>query len=524
MALPDPILLEVYRHRFEGIADEMGTVLRRTAFSPNIKERLDYSCAVFDSDGDLVAQAAHIPVHLGAMPESVRAALGEFPTWRPGDLVLLNDPYMGGTHLPDLTMISPVFSSTERLCFFVASRAHHADVGGMSPGSLPLSTELFQEGLILPPIRLISKGRMNEDVLKVILRNVRTPDERRGDLAAQQGAHEIGARRLSDMMKKFGDSEVTSYASILQSYSERRMRFMIRNWPDEESHFEDSIVTHLAGKPVHQHIRVRAKIQNSTVTFDFSGTDPSGPHAFNAVLPITESACYYVVRCLSTDDIPVNDGCFRPVRVIAPPGCLVNARSPAAVAVGNVETSQRIVDVLLGAMASILPELVPAASQGTMNNVTLGNAFACEEGAYVYYETIAGGMGANPVSPGSSGMHVHMTNTMNTPIEAFERAYPVRISTYKIRRGSGGDGLHRGGDGVIREYEFTQPTRVTVQSTRRETQPWGLCEGQPGRAGRNVRILANGEEEPLPGQFSISFQAGERLRIETPGGGGWGSS
>ncbi len=516
----DPILLELYRHRFAGVAEEMGVTLRRTSYSPNIKERLDFSCAVFDAEGRLVAQAAHIPVHLGAMPASAAAALRAFDAWAPGDLVLLNDPYEGGTHLPDITMVSPVFAPDEaNPHFFVASRAHHADVGGMTPGSLPLSTELFQEGLIIPPVRLYRAGALNEDLLRLVLRNVRTPDERRGDLAAQRAAHAVGERRLHELMQAHGASEVLDYARHLQAYSERLMRAEIAAWPDGDYAFED----HLEGADGKTAtIRVCARLHGDAITFDFDGTDGVVADSFNAVLSITQSACFYAVRCLAAEEIPANAGCFAPVTVTAPEGCLVHARPPAAVAGGNVETSQRIVDVALGALARALPQRVPAASQGTMNNLTIGGLRA-DGTAYAYYETIAGGMGAAPDADGLSGVHVHMTNTLNTPVEALEAAFPFRITRYSLRTGSGGAGRHPGGDGVVREYELLAPATVTLLSERRAVAPWGLGGGQAGQPGRNVLIRA-GTETLLPARFTRRLAAGDRLRIETPGGGGWGTA
>ncbi len=502
----------------------MGTTLQRTAFSPNIKERLDFSCAVFDAKGRMVAQAAHIPVHLGAMPASVRHVLDRFEEWKPGDIVLLNDPYAGGTHLPDLTMVSPVYAGDSGgPVFFVASRAHHADVGGMSPGSLPLSTEIFQEGLIIPPVRLVSGGSMNEELLEVLLSNVRTPIERKGDLAAQRSAHTVGANRLKKLMDEFGFEEIEAYASHLQNYSEARTRSTIKKWPDGTYEFEDAICLRVNGIPTTEVIRVASTIRDDTISFNFAGSAASGPHPFNAVQAITESACYYVIRCLSADDIPVNDGCFRPIEVTAPEGSIVNACHPAAVAAGNVETSQRIVDAVLGSLAKALPTRVPAASQGTMNNVTMGPVSPSGE-PFAYYETIGGGMGASADADGLSGVHVHMTNTMNTPIEALENAYPLRVRRYAIRRGSGGSGANRGGDGVVREYEFLDETRVTVLSTRRDSAPWGRNGGSPGLPGRNTRISQEGVERELDSQFSEIFHAGERLRIETPGGGGYGQA
>ena len=519
----DPILLELYRHRFAGVAEEMGVTLRRTSYSPNIKERLDFSCALFDTGGRLVAQAAHIPVHLGAMPASAAAALRTVETWQPGDLVVLNDPYEGGTHLPDVTMISPVFAPSGEASdpqFFVASRAHHADVGGMTPGSLPLSTEIYQEGVIIPPVKLYRAGVLNEDLLRLVLRNVRTPDERRGDLAAQRAAHAVGERRLHALMDRHGTDEVLAYAAHLYAYSERLTRTVIAGWPDGAYTFEDHLELPDGTTPA---IRVCATIRGDCITFDFAGTDPAMESSLNAVLSITESACYYVVRCLATEAIPVNAGCFAPVMVTAPEGCLVNARPPAAVAGGNVETSQRITDVVLGAMAKALPERVPAASQGTMNNLTIGGLHA-DGSPYAYYETIGGGMGAAPDADGLHGVHVHMSNTLNTPAEALELAFPFRITQYGLRDGSGGGGHHGGGDGVVREYLLLHPATVTMLSERRALHPWGLAGGQAGQPGRNVLLHADGGEERLPAKFSRRLAPGDRLRIETPGGGGWGGA
>ncbi len=518
-AEPDLVLLEVYRHRFAGVAEEMGATLQRTAYSPNIKERLDYSCAVFDASGAMVAQAAHIPVHLGAMPASCAAALRAVGTWRPGDVVALNDPYQGGNHLPDITMVSPVFSG-DTLTFFVATRAHHADVGGMSPGSLPLSTELYQEGVIIPPVKLYRAGEVNKDLLALILRNVRTPDERRGDLEAQCAAHAVGERRLMTLIRSFGLLEVLEYAAHLQEYSERMTRAAISTWPTGTYAFEDHLELPDGSAPC---IRAKAIVAGSGITFDFSGTDPVMQGPLNTVLAVTRSACYYVVRCLMREEIPVNSGCFVPVTVIAPEGCLVHATPPAAVAGGNVETSQRITDVAFGALAQALPERVAAAGQGTMNNVTIGG-LDLNGHPYAYYETLGGGMGAAPQSDGLSGVHVHMSNTLNTPVEALELQFPFRIREYSLRHGSRGEGKYCGGEGIIREYELLRPATVTMLSERRRYAPWGLQGGKPGAPGRNVLIHANGAVETLSGKFTRHLSAGDRLRIETPGGGGWGST
>ncbi len=528
---PDPITLELYRHRFSGISEEMGITLQRTSYSPNIKERLDFSCALFDASGGLVAQAAHIPAHLGAMPDSVAAALAVFNQWQPGDVVILNDPYFGGSHLPDITLVSPVFlppSNGEIQAengpqFFAASRAHHADVGGMSPGSLPLSTELYQEGIIIPPLKLYQGGELVDALLELILRNVRTPDERRGDLAAQRAAHAVGDRRLHELAALHGNDELLDYAGYLQEYSERLTRAAIRSWPQGSFTFEDPIESVVDGRTTPAPIRVTATIEDDTVTLDFSGTCPSIHGSLNAPLSVTRSACYYVVRCLVGEDVPVNAGCFAPVQVEAPTGCLVNARPPAAVAGGNVETSQRITDAVLGALAQALPDRIAAAGQGTMNNCTMGGENA-DGSPWTYYETLGGGMGAHPLGNGFSGAHVHMSNTLNTPVEALELAYPLRLTRYHLRRNSGGAGKHQGGEGIVREYEILRPTTATILSERRAIAPWGLAGGSPAAPGRNLLIDTDGTEEELSSKVTRRLQPGQRLRIETPGGGGWGKA
>jgi N-methylhydantoinase B len=528
----DPITLELYRHRLAGVAEEMGVTLRRTSYSPNIKERLDFSCALFDGAGRMVAQAAHIPAHLGAMPASVQTILGIVTEWQPGDVVIVNDPFAGGNHLPDITMVSPVFTDShpgQPPTFFVASRAHHADVGGMSPGSLPLSTEIYQEGVIIPPVKLACAGQVNEDLLRLILRNVRTPDERRGDIAAQRAAHAVGERRLHELVAAHGQEEVLAYARHLQEYSERLTRAAIAAWPDGVYTFEDVIEVIDGDSLTLAPIRVATTIAGDEIIFDFAGTAPMIHGSLNAVIAITQSACYYVVRCfMEADDphhadVPMNAGGFAPVHVLAPAGCLVNALSPAAVAGGNVETSQRITDVALGALAQALPDRAAAASQGTMNNLTVGGQRS-DGLPFAYYETIGGGMGASAQGHGLDGVQVHMTNTLNTPIEALEMAFPFRLERYSLRTGSGGAGLHRGGDGIVREYRFLAPVTVTMLSERRAVAPWGAAGGQAGALGRNLLMRADGSSEELASKFTRRLVAGDRLRIETPGGGGWGRS
>ncbi len=525
----DPITLEIFKNLFISVAEEMGVTLGRTAYSPNIKERRDYSCACFLADGAMVAQAAHIPVHLGAMPASVRAALDAFDSWSPGDLVVLNDPYLGGTHLPDITMVSPVFvGGGERPTFFVASRAHHADVGGMAPGSMSLADEIYQEGLIIPPVKLAVAGQTNRAVLDIILRNVRTPAERRGDLAAQMAAHRVGEMRLGEIVARYGLNETLRYARGLLAYAERLTRAAIARIPDGLYTFHDRLdndrrTTTGGQRPDAQpaHIRVAVSVAGDSMTVDFGGSDPALAGPLNAVRAITESATWYAVRCVVGGDVPVNSGTFAPVRVIVPRGSLLDAEPPHAVAGGNVETSQRVVDVVLGALAQALPDRIPAASQGTMNNVAVGGWDPERNRPFAYYETIGGGAGAGPEGDGLSGVHTHMTNTLNTPVEALEYAYPIRVRRYALRRGSGGAGRYRGGDGLIREIEFLCPATVTVLSERRRSAPYGLRGGEPGRPGCNL-LIRRGEERELPGQVALQVQAGDLLSLRTPGGGGWG--
>jgi N-methylhydantoinase B len=499
------------KHRLVSVAEEMGARLQRAAFSPNIKERCDFSCAVFDASGNLVAQAAHIPVHLGAMPLSVQACL-ESLTFSPGDVAMVNDPYRGGTHLPDITLST--------LLGFVANRAHHADIGGMSAGSMPLSQEIFQEGLIIPPVKLMAGGKKNEDVWRLLMANVRTPEERAGDLQAQLAANRIGIERMMGFAKRFGVQTLVEDMEAVLRYSERMTRQLIGRLPMGCYRFEDALDNDgFTGEPAV--IRVAITIDGEQATVDFSGTDAQRPGSINAVYPVTLSAVAYVFRCVLGLDIPANSGCLRPIQIIAPEGTLVNARPPAAVAAGNVETSQRIVDVLLGALAQACPDRIPAASQGTMNNLTIGGRDERHGLPFAYYETIGGGIGAGPCSDGASGRHSHMTNTLNTPIEALEYAYPFQIAKYALREGSGGIGQHRGGDGLVRRYKFLQPAEITLLSDRRVNRPYGLEGGEPGQAGSN-RVRQKGIKKFFPGKCSFSVDAGDELSIETPGGGGFG--
>ena len=680
----DPAELAIAGALFSSVADEMGVTLGRSAHSPNIKERRDYSCAVFDPRGRLVAQAAHIPVHLGAMPTAVEATKPLAP-FAPGDIVILNDPYLGGTHLPDITMVSPVFlaSPTRHSALttqhspiaFVASRAHHADVGGISPGSMPIAEELTQEGVVIPPVRLYDRGRLNKPLLDLLLRNMRNPEERRADFDAQVAANRTGEARLREIVERYGLRRANQLTRALMDYAERMTRAAIAAIPDGAYIFEDfldddgsNVILRHEGSgvegpaprtgtsprtaeaslpspaqaeaaarlpsPAHARtgvrmdgrgtsaagglgegipIRVTVTISGDNFHADFTGSAPERPTSINAVAAVTRSAVYYVVRCLLDEAVPSNDGCFRPVTLTLPERSVVNAGPPRAVAAGNVETSQRVTDVVLGALAQALPNVIPAASQGTMNNITIGGhlippsqatvgrgsspeVFAPvlprkERGAvgeatqhsaldtqhsFAYYETIAGGAGGSPTTPGLDAVHTHMTNTLNTPVEALEMAYPFRITEYAVRPGSGGPGRHPGGDGVTRTYEFLAPATVTLQTERRRLAPYALNGGHPGAPGRNTLERADAanvadgfslpqggaagkralESSPasrparpevskdeavarppdpllpptsnllppktLPSKTRLAVAPGDRLTIETPGGGGWG--
>ena len=521
----DAISLEVFKNMFISVAEEMGVALQRTAYSPNIKERRDYSCAVFDPEGQMVAQAAHVPVHLGAMPASVKAALDTFPKGlKPGDIVILNDPYMGGTHLPDITLVAPVYLDSDgdkRLVGFVANRGHHADVGGMTPGSLPLSTELYQEGTIIPPIRLARRGRINQEVLQLICRNSRTPDERRGDLAAQIASIRVGERRLREVVERYGLPLALEHMAALLDYSERVTRLAIQAIPDGVYRVLDYMDDDGLSEQLVP-IQVTITVSGDGMTIDFTGTSPQRPGCINAPQAVTMSACLYVIRCVVGGAAPANQGCLRPLEVITPWGSLVNPEPQHGVAGGNVETSQRITDVLFAALSQALPDLIPASSQGTMNNLLVGGHDPVREKPFVYYETIGGGMGARPEKDGISGIQTHMTNTLNTPIEALEFAFPMRLKRYAIRRGTGGAGKHKGGDGLVRDVEFLAPARVTILSERRKLPPPGYHGGHHGTTGENVLFRGGYEEVHLAGKETFDVEAGDILSIRTPGGGGWG--
>ena len=508
---PDPIALEVARHRLSSVADEMGTVLRHSSLSPNIKERADCSAAVFTVDGEMLAQAEHIPVHLGSMPASVAACLARFDPI-PGAQYAVNDPFEGGTHLNDLTLVAPVFLGLRHVGW-VANRAHHADVGGEAPGSMPAwAVTVDQEGHRVPPMPAVEDGRWVEDFAEPFIAASRTPWERRGDLAAQIGSNAVGTARMIELISAYGQSEFDALAADLLDYGERRMTGALRRLPegsypftDFMEHGEDDVA-----------ITVTVTVAEGALTADFTGSDPQVAANFNAVEAVTRSCLYYAVRVATDPTIPANGGCYRPLRLIVPDGSVVNAVSPAAVAAGNVETSQRIADALLGALAQAAPERVPAASQGTMNNILVGND------DFAYYETVGGGQGGRPGRPGQSGIHTGMTNTENTPIEALDTHYPFRVERYRLRRGSGGAGRFPGGDGIEREILFLANATLSLMGERRRHRPWGLAGGEPGATGEDWLIGRDGRGEPLPAKTTLPVRYGDRLLVLTPGGGGWG--
>jgi len=525
--LPDPVTLEVFRHLFSALAEEMGAALRRASYSPNIKERRDYSCALFDAAGTPVALGDHMPVHLGAMPMSVTAALEALGDLAPGDVAMVNDPFRGGTHLPDITLVAPVHHGegpSPRLLGFVAARAHHSDVGGMSPGSMPLAREIVQEGLRIPPVRLYEKGARNEDLWRLVLANVRTPAERAGDLDAQLAALHAGRSRLLEMVEGRGADTVVGAMSELVAYADRLVAAGISAIPDgvysAVDHLEDD---GFGSGPIP--IRVSLQVAGDRLRVDFTGSSPQVPGGVNAVAAITASATRYVIRCLAQDllgvEIPAGGGSLEGVAMVLPEGSVVNARPPASVAAGNVETSQRITDVLLEAFREALPERVPALSQGTMNNTTAGGVDPRTGEPFAYYETVGGGMGGGPSGPGLSGVHCHMSNSLNTPVEALEHAYPFVVTEYSLRRGSGGGGAHPGGEGLRRDIRLLGDASVTLLTERRSAGPAGAAGGESGTPGRNV-LIRDGVEEELPGKVTFQARAGDVVSVRSPGGGGWG--
>lgn len=508
MASFDSVRISLFAELFSSVATEMGNVLERASLSPNIKERKDHSCALFNRHGDLIAQAAHIPVHLGAMEFLMKRWLKEGPKIEPNKEYICNDPFFAGTHLPDISLISGVFSKNEAIGY-VACRAHHADVGGKSPGSIGPEKSVLDEGVIIPA------SQFSKQAIQNLLEKARNTSERTGDLEAQAGCLRVGAKRFFELWEKLGDECENKMQECLR-YSEAVTKSAIQSIPIGE-YFAEDFLEDVPNIGDFAKLKLKIKREEPTkLTFDFSGTDPQAEMGINATEAVTRSACYYVIRCLAPD-VPTNGGCWRSVQVIAPKGSILNATFPAPVVAGNTETSQRVVDLIFQALQPALPHRIPACSQGTMNNIAIGGA------DWAYYETIGGGAGAGPSSLGLSGIQVHMTNTLNTPIEALEREYPLKVTEYSIRKGSGGEGRHKGGDGLVREIEIlAQNLTLTLMTDRRLIGPPGANGGQPGKTGKNL-LIRNGTVIPLPSKTVLPLERGDKVRIETPGGGGWGT-
>ncbi len=507
----DAIELSIFSSRIESVCDEMGAVLQRAAFSPNIKDRLDFSCAVFDAQGQLCAQAAHIPVHLGSMAYAMKDIVDQLD-WQAGDMLALNDPYLGGTHLPDVTLVCPVYHC-EILVGFVANRAHHADIGSQSPGSMPLARHLDEEGLLISPVKIMRNNKLTE-AFEQIKQALHHSVESTGDFNAQISANKRGVQRLLVMVKEMGVKQYTAGLAHLNAYGDRLMQQLLSSIPEGRYRFEDVMDDDGLGAEDIA-IKLRLSIINNEVLADFTGTSGQVNGNINCPLSVVAAAVYYVFRCLMPANAPACFGVYRRIKIKAAKGSLVNAVKPAAVAAGNVETSTRLVDVVMGALASAIPERIPAASHGSMNNVAMGAK--AEKESWNYYETIGGGMGAGDLYAGLSGVQTHMTNTLNTPIESLEMHYPLRIKRYQLRKGSGGAGRHQGGDGLVREMEFLRPAAVTLLTERRRHQPWGLQGGEAGKCGENRlnNVL-------LAAKVSVDIKEGDCLTIKTPSGGGYG--
>jgi N-methylhydantoinase B len=510
--LLDSIELSVFASRIEAVCDEMGAVLKRVAFSPNIKDRLDFSCAVFDAQGELCAQAAHIPVHLGSMAFAAKDIVSQMD-WQPGDMVVLNDPYLGGTHLPDITLIAPLFFQ-QRLMGFVANRAHHADIGASSPGSMPISSHLDEEGLLIPPTYLLKGERVVEEVMSTILSSLQNPTESHGDFSAQISANRRGLKRLHELLETMGGNNYQQALIALNDYAEKIAGYAMQEIEPGRYEFVDVMDDDGQGNE-NIKIKVSINISDGKAHVDFAGTDGQVKGNINCPLSVVAAAVYYVFRCFLPENVPACAGTFRRISLSAPKGSLLNARRPAAVTAGNVETSTRIVDVVMGAMAKAIPQKIPAASHGSMNNLAMGAEKSAGCNAWDYYETIGGGMGASHLYNGLSGVQTHMTNTLNTPVEVLEMNYPLRVNQYALRNGSGGKGEHNGGAGLIRSYTLLQDAHVTLLTERRSNQPWGI-NAESGAAGVNMI-----NEQVFPGKASKLLKAGERVTIKTPGGGGY---
>ena len=512
----DAISLSIFANRIDSICSEMGATLQKAAFSPNIRDRLDYSCAIFDADGELCAQAAHIPVHLGSMAFAMSDVVSTIQ-WSAGDMVVLNDPYKGGTHLPDVTVIAPLFID-DKLIGYVANRAHHADIGSETPGSMPLSSSLFEEGLVIEPSFLVKAGALDEHYFASLMKHMRNRQESAGDFIAQVAANRRGLTRLSALINKMGTQNYLLSLELLNNYAATLAKDSLCEIEDGEYLFEDLLDDDGQGN-ADILIRAAVKFEKGDITLDFTGTAKQVAGNINCPLSVTAAAVYYVFRCLMPPQTPACAGSFRSINILAPEGSVVNASFPSAVAAGNVETSTRIVDVVLGALSRAIPDRIPAASHGSMNNLAMG--FQGDEGhaAWDYYETIGGGMGASAVSDGLDAVQTHMTNTLNTPIESLEMTFPIRVNRYQVRKDSGGNGTHKGGSGIVREFEFLQPAKATLLTERRTHSPWGLHGAGNGMSGRNLL-----NHKAIKAKENFSLQPGDILTIETAGGGGWGKS
>ena len=520
----DPITLEVLRNGLESIADEMGVVLRHTSFSPNIKERMDASCAIFDADAQLIAQAEHVPVHLGSMLRAVKATVAAAGGAEDGDVIIVNEPFTGGSHLPDITLVAPVYVETRHIGY-VATRAHHADVGGMEPGSMPgNSREVYQEGIVIPAVRLYRGGELQSDVERLILANVRTAEERRGDLNAQLASLRVGERRLKELAARHGTDTLLAGFDALLDYAERRMRRRLAELPPGTYSGEDFLDDDGTDEePVR--VALAVTVTPDKLVLDFAGSSPQRRGNINAVAPMTYSGSFFAVKILTDPEIPVNAGTFRPVELKIPEGSFLAAQSPAATCAGNTETTQRIADTVLKVFAQFAPDRIPAAGQGTMNTVAIGGRDPRDGRPYSYIETIGGGQGGRPMGPGDDGIQCNMTNTMNTPIEALEISYPLRVERYELRRGSAGAGMHRGGEGLVRAIRAVGgEARVSLQCERRRFAPYGLHGGADGARGRNSVVHSDGSVDEVAGKASLTLAEGEVVVVETPGGGGWGSA